>query len=226
MRYAITGRLAGMAVALGLAGPALAASGDVHEVLPERANLRAGPSEQENIRTTLTEGEEVIEIRREDDWVGIRSLRTGAEGWIHGDLLQTVSPSGLGGAGLADGAGQGVDAGADMGFRQYSRGFDAILANVSRHLGIGPLFDNVAQREDGVLELTPTAAFLRDGGRDAHMLAALAVHQMLKNHQGGQPVAVAMLGPDGADYIDVDDRGGAAGLAVQAAGDAAQQASR
>ncbi|HEV7371604.1 hypothetical protein [Arenibaculum sp.] len=58
------------------------------------------------------------------------------------------------------------------------------------------------------------------------MLAALVVHQMLKNHQGGQPVAVAMLGPDGAGYIDVDDRGGAAGLSVQAAGDAAQQASR
>lgn len=231
MKYAIASRLAGgmvLAAALGLAGPALAGPGDVHEVQPDRANLRAGPSEQDNIRTTLTQGEQVIEIRREQDWVGVRSFRTGAEGWIHADLLEAVSPSALGqaGPGMTGGALPAEAPEMDMGFRQYSRGFDAMLAGVSRRMGIGPMFEDVTRSQDGVLALTPTEGFLRDAGRDAHMLAALAVHQMLKNHQGGEPVAVALLGPGGSDYISVDDRGGAAELIVQAIGEAAQQAAR
>jgi hypothetical protein len=232
MRYAIARRLAGgmvLAAALGAfgvpgpSGPALAGPGDVHEVRPDRANLRAGPSEQDNIRTTLAQGEQVIEIRRERDWVGIRSFRTGAEGWIHADLLEAVSPSALGQTG---GIAPAETPETDMGFRQYSRGFDAMLAGASRRMGIGPMFEDVTRTQDGVMALTPTEGFLRDAGRDAHMLAALAVHQMLKNHQGGEPVAVTLLGPGGSDYVSVDDRSGTAELTVQAAGEAAQQAAR
>lgn len=218
---------AAVLLAAGVGGTALAAPGDIHQVQPERVNLRAGPSEQNNIRTTLVQGEEVIEIRREGDWVGVRSLRTGAEGWIYGNLLDQVAQSGLGGAGLGQAGGMGMQAqDMDMGFRQYSRGFDAMLGTLGRSIGVESLFERVGQGNDGALELVATDAFLRNAGRDVHALTALAVHQMLKNHQGGRPVAVRMLGADGNGYVDVSDLNGAAELAIRALGDAAQQAAR
>lgn len=229
IRSRIAAGTAVLGMALAMSGTASATPGDVHEVLPERVNLRAGPSEQDNIRTTLTEGETVIEIRREGDWVGVRSLNSGAEGWIHGDLLETVANSGLGRAGLGQGGAfteQGAPADMDMGFRRYSSDFDNLIGSVSRQAGLGPLFESVAQGQDGALELVPTRSFLINADRNSHMLAALAVHQMLKNHQGGRPVAVRMLGLDGAEYLGVNDLGGAAQLAVQALGDAAAEASR
>ena len=58
-------------------------------------NLRAGPSDESNIRGRVEQGDEVIELTSDGNWRGVRVLQTGEEGWIYGGLLERVAPSGL-----------------------------------------------------------------------------------------------------------------------------------
>lgn len=184
------------AALLSSAGAALADPGDVHRVVGERVNLRSAPSDEANIRGTVEQGERLVELRREGNWIGVRSETTGAEGWIFQDLVKLAAPSNLGGQERVQTAG----------FGNLSPGFDTMLAEISNQMGMR-LFERVEQTGDGALRLVPTREFLRDGSREAHMLAALAVQQMWKNHQNGRPVSVALLGEGGRDYLDLDDRG-------------------
>jgi hypothetical protein len=43
------------------------------------------------VRGTVERGDEVIELTRRDNWLGVRVLRTGEEGWIFGYLLEPVA---------------------------------------------------------------------------------------------------------------------------------------
>lgn len=91
--------MAGIALASGAmllpGGGAIAATGDVLKVTAERANLRAGPSDKTEARGQVQSGEEVIELQRQGDWVGVRVGRTGEEGWIYGNLVQLATASRL-----------------------------------------------------------------------------------------------------------------------------------
>ncbi len=78
-----------------LAASAWAASGDLLKVTAERANLRAGPSDRTEVSGQVQRGDELIELRRQGDWFGIRSVRTGEEGWIYGNLVQLSSATQL-----------------------------------------------------------------------------------------------------------------------------------
>jgi uncharacterized protein YgiM (DUF1202 family) len=61
-----------------LSGEVVAAPGDIHRVAgAEVVNLRAGPTDQSNIRGRVEQGDEVIELTRDADWVGVRVLQTG-----------------------------------------------------------------------------------------------------------------------------------------------------
>ena len=80
------GALAGL-LAAGSA-TALAAPGDLHRVTAERANIRAEPSEDATVQHQIERGDEVLEVKREGDWYGVRVLRTGEEGWIHHGLIE------------------------------------------------------------------------------------------------------------------------------------------
>ena len=62
------------------AGLAEAAPGDLHRVSAERANLRADPSDDSNVRGQLERGEQLIELVRDGEWHGVRVMRTGEEG--------------------------------------------------------------------------------------------------------------------------------------------------
>ena len=86
--------LAGL-LAVGPAAVALAAPGDLHRVAAERVNLRAGPAEDVAVRRQVGRGEELIELRREGDWYGVRVSRTGEEGWVAGDLVERTTRSTL-----------------------------------------------------------------------------------------------------------------------------------
>jgi hypothetical protein len=184
-------------LALGLAAaPALAATGDVWRVSGERLNLRAGPSDADNIRTQLVRDEELVELRRSGNWLGVRSLRSGEEGWVYGELVEPVTASTLDGD-------AGPTAPATAGFGELSRDFDAVLAELGRQRGLR-LFETVRPQGDG-LEVTLTDAWLRAGSADEHALAALAVWQMWKNHQNGAPVRLVVLDPAGAPYLTVDE---------------------
>ncbi|MEK0082500.1 SH3 domain-containing protein [Benzoatithermus flavus] len=180
------------------ASPVMAATGDTLRVVGERVNLRAGPSDDANVRTQVMQGEQLLELRREGNWYGVRVLRTGEEGWIFGNLVEPVAASTLGG-------GEAVVAHA--GFQELSRDFDRLMGVLAQRYGF-PLFEKVHQAGNNTLEVTLTPQWLRAGSDDEHLLAATAIYQMWKNHQNSTPVRVVVLDPQGKRYITIDDTQG------------------
>lgn len=140
----------------------------------------------------------MIELTRDGNWIGVRVLQTGEEGWIYSGLLEQVAQSGL-----LPGDG-GTGAGGDAGFLQLSEGFDRLIRRVNDDLGYA-LVEDAAPVADGVLQVRPTAAWLRSGGRDAHVMGALAFYQLWKNYQDGRPVTLVMTDEQGQEYIRVAD---------------------
>jgi uncharacterized protein YgiM (DUF1202 family) len=186
------------------AGAAMAAPGDIHRVAgAEVVNLRAGPSDQTNVRGRVEQGDDVIELTREGSWVGVRVLQTGEEGWIFAGLLETVSQSGL-----SPGA-----EGSDAGFLQLSESFDVLMRRINTQLGY-PVVEAIEQTGEGTLRVVPTRQWLRDGSREAHMMAAAAIYQMWKNHQNSAPVQVVMADDAGEDYITIRDEASGPSLSI------------
>ena len=193
--------------AVAVAGvPAGAAPGDIHEVAhAETVNLRAGPSNEANVRGTVQQGDQVIELTRSDNWLGVRVLRTGEEGWIFGDLLEPIARSTLGG-----GAAAPVE---DVGFLRWSESFNRLLASINGDLGY-PTVQKVEQPESDLLRVVPTAAWLLNGSRADHLMGAAAMYEMWKNHQNGGPVRLVMRDDRGRDYITIVDQDGTPNLSV------------
>jgi uncharacterized protein YgiM (DUF1202 family) len=199
-----TAFLTSLALVAAATGAAIAAPGDIHRIAgADVVNLRAGPSDQTNIRGRVEEGDDVIELTREGSWVGVRVLETGEEGWIFGGLLETVSQSGL-----SPGA-----EGTDAGFLQLSESFDVLMRRINTQLGF-PVVDAVEQTGDGTLRVVPTQQWLLNGSREAHMMAAAAIYQMWKNHQNSAPVAVVMADAAGEDYITIRDEASGPSLSI------------
>ena len=200
-----------MALAVVVSGTAArAAPGDIHRVAgADVVNLRAGPDDDSNIRGRVEQGDEVIELTSEGNWLGVRVLQTGEEGWIFGGLLERVAQSGLlpGDAGFADDG--------DGGFLQLSEGFDRLIRRIDRGAGYRMVQEAVPVG-DGVLRVTPTAAWLRAASRESHLMAALAFYQMWKNHQNGRPVTMVMPDDRGEDYIQIADGDRGPELAIAA----------
>jgi SH3-like domain-containing protein len=192
---------ASFALLISAAGPLGADAGDIHQVNAELVNLRAGPSDSTTVRGRVGSRTEVLELRKEGNWLGVRVLETGEEGWIHGDLLATVARSTLA-------AGETSALEEDAGFREFSEGFDRLVQSLNAQLGYAVL-ERVQRTGADELTVTPTEQWLRYGSRDAHVMAAAAVYQMWKNHQDQAPVRVTITAGDGDEYISIDD--GAAG---------------
>jgi hypothetical protein len=174
------------------AGVAQAEPGDVYRVTAELANLRSGPSDETTVRSQVRQGDELVELRRDNRWIGVRVLRTGEEGWIFGNLVDRVSLSQLEGGG------------GDAGFQGLSEDFDVLIGRMGQQLGYR-LVDTVEQTGNGLLHVMPTRDFLLYGGRDAHMATTLAIYQMWKNHQNSQPVSVILLDDAGKPYITIEE---------------------
>ncbi|CAO3453424.1 hypothetical protein [Azospirillum argentinense] len=196
MTTSLLGTLAGLGVAAALALPAAAAPGDIHTVTGEKVNLRAAPSDNASVRSTVTRGDEVIELKQEGNWIGVRSMRTGEEGWVFGDLVKRQTPSTLGGA---------SSAASDAGFGRISSGFDGLLAGINNQLGYR-FAEKVEQSGNGALRVIPTQEWLYNTSREAKIYAALALYEMWKNHNNGRPVSVA-LGSPGSSAIAIEDSG-------------------
>jgi uncharacterized protein YgiM (DUF1202 family) len=199
-----TALLSSLALVTAATGAAVAAPGDIHRVAgADVVNLRAGPSDQTNVRGRVEQGDDVIELTREGSWVGVRVLETGEEGWIFTGLLETVSQSGL------SPAAEGPDAG----FLQLSESFDVLMRRINTQLGY-PVVEAVEQAGDGTLHVVPTPQWLLNGSREAHMMAAAAIYQMWKNHQNSAPVAVVMADAAGGDYITIRDEASGPSLSI------------
>ena len=154
------------------AAPAFADTGDLYRVTSERVNLRSGPSDAATVRSTVERGDEVIELRRDGGWLGVRVGRTGEEGWIFTDLVERVAQSQLGSTAVIP----------DAGFREISPEFNQLLAGVGEEFGY-PLISKVEMLSGDALRVTPSPSFLLNAGRDAHMAIAMAIYQLWKNHQ-------------------------------------------
>jgi hypothetical protein len=65
--------------------------------------------------------------------------------------------------------------------------------------------EEAAPVAEGVLQVRPTESWLRNAGREAHMMGALAFYELWKNHQNGRPVTLIMTDDRGEEYIRVVD---------------------
>jgi uncharacterized protein YgiM (DUF1202 family) len=171
----------------------MAAPGDTYRVTGEEVNLRAGPSEDANVRTRVKAGDELIELRREGSWLGVRVLGTGEEGWIYEGLVERLSQSTL------------QEVGAAGPLKDLSGTFDTLLSRVSDRLGYS-MVEKVERVEPNTLRVTPTREWLLNGAGDGHVMAAMAFYQMWKNHQNGRPVNLVMLDDRGKDYVTITDK--------------------
>jgi hypothetical protein len=190
-----TRRALPIAVALSvifLSANAWTSPGDIQEVTAERANLRAGPSDKAEALGQVQRGDELIELQRQGDWLGVRVIRTGEEGWVHGNLVQLSSATRLG---------RETE---PAGFKDLSPGFDSLIRNIEEHYGY-QMVDRVEITENRTLRVVPTREWLVYGGRQDHLLAALAFYQMWKENQNDQPVNVSLMDEKGGQYVTVSD---------------------
>ena len=174
-----------------LALPADAAPGDIYEVTGEKVNLRSAPSDESTIRSTVAYGDELIELRRHGRWLGVRVLDTGEEGWIYSGLVGRVMQSSLGAAPVSQ-----------AGFGKLSPGFDSLVASMNDMIGYG-LAANVEQVGSS-LRVEPTQQWLYSTSLDAKLYTALALYEMWRNYNNGNPVDIA-LGPNESEAIIVSD---------------------
>lgn len=188
LRAALGVGVCGLMMAFG--GPAVASPGDTHTVTGERVNLRAAPTDRASIRSTVRRGDELLELKQDGNWTGVRNMRTGEEGWVFTDLLRQRSTSMLGG-------------GERGSFARYSSGFDRLIGRVNDELGY-KFADRVEVGENGLLRVTPTQEWLFNTSREAKIYAALALYQMWKGHNNGRPVSLA-LGERGGTPITIED---------------------
>ncbi len=177
---------------MALTTPAPANPGDTHTITGDRVNVRSGPADRASIRTTVRRGDELLELRQEGKWTGVRVLRSGEEGWVFSDLLRQRSASTLG---------HSTDQ--RNSFARYSSSFDRLINHVNSELGYS-FAERVEAGEDGVLRVTPTKEWLFNTSREAKIYAAMALYEMWKNHNTGRSVSVA-LGARGDNPITVAD---------------------
>jgi hypothetical protein len=175
-----------------LSADAWAFPGDVQEVTAERANLRAGPSERAEALGQVERGDELVELQRQGDWLGIRVIRTGEEGWIHGNLVQLSSATRLG---------RETE---PAGFKDLSPGFDSLMRTIEERYGY-QMVERVEVTEERTLRVVPTREWLVFGGHQDHLLAVLAFYQMWKGNQDDQAVNVSLMDEKGGQYITVSD---------------------
>jgi SH3 domain-containing protein len=180
---------------------ASAAPGDVHKVTVERANLRAGPSDKTDALGQVQRGGELIELQRQGDWLGVRVVRTGEEGWVYGNLVELSSATRLG------------REMAPAGFKDLSPGFDSLVRSIEQRYGY-QMFDRVEITENRTLRVIPTRDWLIYGSRQDHLLAALALYEMWKNNQKDQPVNLALMDEKGGQYITISDAAAGPSLTI------------
>jgi hypothetical protein len=114
--------LGAVVLTAGISAMGLAAPGDIERVTAHRANLRAGPSESTAVRTQLRQGDTLIELEREGNWLGVRAVGSDEERWIHSTLVELISPSRL------------ERPKPTPRFRDLSEGFDHVLHGIDERL--------------------------------------------------------------------------------------------
>lgn len=178
--------------AMTLAATAVADPGDLHEVAGAKVNLRAAPSDDTSVLTTVEQGDELIELRREGNWLGVRVMETGDEGWIYGELVRRVAQSRL------------ERSTTPVSFEELSPDFDRLIERVGAQLGYPPIA-RLEHQEQATLRVTPSHDWLLRADADAHVMAALALYQVWKADQEGRPVTLVLVDGQGEAYVVIED---------------------
>jgi hypothetical protein len=178
--------------AVAFAATAVADPGDLHEVSGAKVNLRAGPSDDASVLTTVEQGDELIELRREGNWLGVRVMDTGDEGWIYGELVRRVAQSRL------------ERSTNPMSFGELSTDFERLIEQVGTQLGYPPIA-RLERQEEATLRVTPSRDWLLRADADAHLMAALALYQVWKTDQEGRPVKLVLVDGQGEAYVSIED---------------------
>ena len=169
-----------------------AAPGDVYRVNSAKVNLRAGASDKTQVLSTVTAADELIELRRDGSWIGVRVLSTGEEGWIYDELAEQVSKSRLQ---------EGTEV---LAVEQLSPDFEQLLKHVQDLLGY-PLLARLTQAETARLRVLPSRDWLRQASHEAHLMASIAFYQAWKNHHDNRPVELTLLDEQNEAYITIQD---------------------
>ncbi len=185
-------RILGGICVLPFAVTVFAAPGDIHEVSGAMVNLRSGPSDATNVLTTVERGDELLELRREGSWLGVRVMATGDEGWIYGELVRQVARSRL----------EQHETSLSLG--DLSIDFDRLMGQISEHLGYIPVA-RIERMENATLRVTAAPEWQLRAGLDAHLMAASALYQMWKENQGGGPVRLVLADARSETYITIED---------------------
>jgi len=170
---------------------ALAETGDVYQVTGEKVNLRSGPSDNASIRSTVSQGVELIELKREGSWIGVRVEETGQEGWVFSELVRRVASTDL-------------DSAAGDAFARISPEFDRLLADIGGRTGYG-FIRRVQQTDGNRLRVSPTQAWMDRADLDAKLMTVLAIYEMWKNHNNGRAVDVDMVDRRGNRLLGIAD---------------------
>lgn len=185
-----------------------AAPGDVYEVSgAEKVNLRAGPSQEANIRATVTRGEDLLELEQEGEWLGVRVLTNAQEGWIHSGLVERKASSTLRSGELetAEPPSEKPAAAKDAGFAKLSPHFNSLIADLDQRFGF-PSMETVDRKDDRLI-ITPTKRWLYGTSRETKTMTAVAIYEMWKSYNNGRPVTVSVRASanDTEDLIEIAD---------------------
>lgn len=178
--------------AVTFAAAAVADPGDLYEVSGAKVNLRAGPSDDTSVLTTVEQGDKLIELRQEGNWLGVRVMETGDEGWIYGELVRLLAQSRL------------ERSTTPVTFEDLSTDFDRLIERVGAQLGYPPIA-RLERQEETTLRVTPSRDWLLRADADAHLMAALALYQVWKDDQEGRPVKLVLVDSRGEPYVVIED---------------------
>jgi uncharacterized protein YgiM (DUF1202 family) len=177
---------------LAITASAIAATGDIYRVSSAKVNLRNGPSDTNSVLTTVKRDTELLELRRDGSWLGVRVMTTGEEGWIYDNLVEKQKQSRLQSPIPA------------LTFKDISPDFDQLIGRIGSYLGY-PIVSGLEQPEAGTLRITASPDWLLRKSTDAHLMAATMFYQMWRDNQEGRPVKLILSDNQGDDYIVVAD---------------------
>ena len=169
-----------------------AAPGDVYRVNTAKVNLRAGASDKTQALSTVTPVDELIELRRDGSWIGVRVLSTGEEGWIYGELAEQITKSRLQ---------EDTDV---LAAEQLSPDFDQLLQQVENQLGY-PMLTRLTQSESNGLRVALSHDWLRQASHEAHLMATIAFYHTWKTHNAGRSVELTLLDEQSEAYMAIRD---------------------
>jgi hypothetical protein len=106
---------------------------------------------------------------------------------------------------------------APAGFKDLSPGFDSLVRNIEQRYGY-QMIDRVETTENRTLRVIPTREWLIYGGRQDHLLAALAFYEMWKSKQKDEPVNLFLMDEKGGQYITISDAASGPSLMIHPLG--------